>query len=108
MEESRIEYEALPIGSHPIECKPYYSRIFALSSRFVTNSGLLNIRSENIDLVQYCREIESTPAIKIQFHCHMARCNTINPLILLVESNEIDKLLARCKPATNGASLASP
>jgi hypothetical protein len=52
MKKKGIDCEALPIGSHTLEGKPYYSQLFAMSSRFVTNKGLIKIRGKNIDFVQ--------------------------------------------------------
>jgi hypothetical protein len=52
MKRSQIGCEALPIGSHPIERKQYYSQTFSMSPKFVTNKGLVKIRGKNIDFVQ--------------------------------------------------------
>jgi hypothetical protein len=50
---SGIDCIALPLGSNQIERKEtYYSHGFALSSRFVTNKGLIEVRGKNIDFVQ--------------------------------------------------------
>ena len=52
MKKKGIDCEALPIGSHPLESKPYYSQLFAMTSRLVTNKGMIKIRGKNIDFVQ--------------------------------------------------------
>jgi hypothetical protein len=53
MKENGIDCEALQYGSHQLEREEtYYSHSFALSSRFVTNKGLIEVRRKNIDFVQ--------------------------------------------------------
>ena len=52
MKESQIDCEALPLGSHPIERKQYYSQAFSMSPKFITNKGLVKIKGKNIDFVQ--------------------------------------------------------
>jgi hypothetical protein len=53
MEKSGIGCEALPLGSHQLEREQaYYSHNFALSSRLVTNKGMIRISGKNIDFVQ--------------------------------------------------------
>jgi hypothetical protein len=53
MKKNGIDCSALPLGSHQIEREEtYYSHGFALSSRFVTNKGLIEVRGKNIDFVQ--------------------------------------------------------
>jgi hypothetical protein len=53
MKKSGIECEALPLGSHQLERQEtYYSHSFALSSRLVTNKGLIHIVGRNIEFVQ--------------------------------------------------------
>lgn len=53
MKKSGIDCEALPLGSHQLEREEaYYSHSFALSSRFVTNKGLIRVMGKNIDFVQ--------------------------------------------------------
>ena len=52
MKKSGVQCDVLEIGSHPIEQKPSYSYLFALSPRLVTNRGLIKIRGRNIDFVQ--------------------------------------------------------
>jgi hypothetical protein len=52
MKQSQIDCEALPLGSHPIERKQYYSQTVSMSPKFVTNKGLVKIRGKNIDFVQ--------------------------------------------------------
>lgn len=53
MKKSGIDCDALPYGSHQLEHKEaYYSHGFALSSRLVTNKGLIKVNGKNIDFVQ--------------------------------------------------------
>jgi hypothetical protein len=52
MQKGGIACEALEIGSHAVERRPYYSYIFPLSSRMVTNKGLIRISGRYVDLVQ--------------------------------------------------------
>lgn len=53
MKKERVDCEALPYGSHLLEREEaYYSHNFALSSRLVTNKGLIEVRGKNIDFVQ--------------------------------------------------------
>ncbi len=53
MKESGIDCESLPYGSHQLEREEaYYSHVFALSSRLVTNKGLIKVEDKNIDFVQ--------------------------------------------------------
>lgn len=53
MKKSEIDCEALPLGSHQLEREEtYYSHSFALSSRLVTNKGLIRVAGKNIDFVQ--------------------------------------------------------
>lgn len=53
MKENGINCEALPLGSHELEREQtYYSHSFALSSRLVTNKGIIHIVGKNIDFVQ--------------------------------------------------------
>ncbi len=49
MEQSEIDCEALPLGSHPIECRQYYSHTFPMSPKLVTNKGMVKIKCKNID-----------------------------------------------------------
>jgi hypothetical protein len=51
MKQNQIDCEALELGSHPIERKEYYSHTFSMSPKFVTNKGLVKIKSKNIDFV---------------------------------------------------------
>jgi hypothetical protein len=51
MGQSQIDAEALPLGSHPVEHKQYYSQTFSMSPKFVTNKGLVKIKGKNIDFV---------------------------------------------------------
>ena len=52
MKQSKIECEALSLGSHPIEGSEYYSQTFSMSPRVVTNKGLVKIKGKNIDYIQ--------------------------------------------------------
>ena len=52
MNKSGVDCEALALGSNPLESSPYYSHLFALSSRIVTNKGMVKVRNRNIDFVQ--------------------------------------------------------
>jgi hypothetical protein len=52
MKQSKIDCEALSLGSHPIEGSHYYSQTFSMSPRLVTNKGLVKISGKNIDYVQ--------------------------------------------------------
>jgi hypothetical protein len=53
MKKSGIDCEAFPLGSHELEHEQtYYSHSFALSSRLVTNKGLIRVMGKNIDFVQ--------------------------------------------------------
>ena len=53
MKKNGIDCAALPLGSHKLEREEtYYSHGFALSSRFVTNKGLIEVRGKNVDFVQ--------------------------------------------------------
>jgi len=52
MKKSGVDCQALAPGSHPLERKPYFSHLFAMSPRLVTNKGLIEIRGRNIDFVQ--------------------------------------------------------
>ena len=51
MTKSGVDCEALALGSHPLESGPYYSDMFALSPRLVTNKGVIKLRGRNIDFV---------------------------------------------------------
>jgi len=52
IKQSKIECEAIPLGSHPIEASEYYSQTFSMSPRLVTNKGLVKVKGKNIDYVQ--------------------------------------------------------
>ena len=53
MNDEGINCEALPYGSHQLErSEAYYSHGFALSSRIVTNKGLIRIVGKNIGFAQ--------------------------------------------------------
>ena len=55
---SGIDCVAVTLGSHQLEREEtYYSHGFALSSRIVTNKGLIEIRGKNIDFVQILQRI---------------------------------------------------
>ena len=49
MQQSEIDCEALPLGSHPIERRQYYSHTFPMSPKLVTKKGLVKIKGKNID-----------------------------------------------------------
>ena len=53
MNDEGINCEALPYGAHELERKEeYFSQGFALSSRIVTNKGLIRIVGKNIGFAQ--------------------------------------------------------
>lgn len=52
LNEQGVISEPQEIGSHPLESRPYYSYKFPLTSRFVTNRGVIKVRGRNFDLVQ--------------------------------------------------------
>lgn len=53
MKKNGVDCITLPLGSHKLEREEtYYSHGFALSSRLVTNKGLIEVRNKNIDFVQ--------------------------------------------------------
>jgi hypothetical protein len=52
MEKAGISCQPLEIGSHPLEQSPPYSHMFALTSRFTTNKGIIKVRGRNVDFVQ--------------------------------------------------------
>jgi hypothetical protein len=52
MQKKGIDCEAIPIGSHALEGKPYYSHLFPMTSRLVTNKGLIKVNGKNVDFVQ--------------------------------------------------------
>ena len=52
MRKKGIDCEALPIGSHALEGRSYYSHLFAMTPRLVTNKGLIKVNGRNIDFVQ--------------------------------------------------------
>ena len=47
-----IDADAVAQGTHPVEKQEYYSHKFGLSSKFVTNKGVIRVRGRNFDLVQ--------------------------------------------------------
>ncbi len=51
-EEIGIDCEAIESGSLPIEHKPYYSYIFPMSPKFITNRGCIRVKSKSFDLIQ--------------------------------------------------------
>ncbi len=57
MKKGGVQGDALDIGLHPLEKGPYYSQLFALSSRLVTNKGLIKVRGKNIDFIQILQRI---------------------------------------------------
>lgn len=46
MKQSEIDCEALPLGSHPIERRQYYSHTFPMSPKLVTNMGLVKMKGK--------------------------------------------------------------
>ncbi|HEY8139564.1 MAG TPA: hypothetical protein VIE86_00610 [Nitrososphaera sp.] len=52
MKKAGVQSDALDLGSHPLEKGPYYSQLFALSSRLATNKGLIRVRGKNVDFIQ--------------------------------------------------------
>ncbi len=52
MRKNGIDCQALPVASHPLERKPYYSHLFPMTPKLVTNKGVIVIRGKNVDLVQ--------------------------------------------------------
>jgi hypothetical protein len=51
-EEIGIDCQAMDVNSLPVEHKPYYSYIFPMSSRIVTNRGCIRVKSKSFDLIQ--------------------------------------------------------
>lgn len=51
-EEIGIDCHAIDVNSLPVEYKPYYSYIFPMSSKIVTNRGCIRVKSKNFDLIQ--------------------------------------------------------
>jgi hypothetical protein len=47
-----IDCQAIDVNSLPIEHKPYYSYIFPMSSKIVTNRGCIRVKSKCFDLIQ--------------------------------------------------------
>ena len=52
MKKGGVQCDVLAFGPHPLEKGPYYSQMFALSSRLATNKGLIRVRGKNIDFIQ--------------------------------------------------------
>lgn len=40
------------VGTHSVEKEEYYSHMFGLNSKFVTNKGVIRVSGRNFDLVQ--------------------------------------------------------
>lgn len=57
MKKAGEKCEAIELGSHPLERKPYYSYLFPMASRLVTNKGLIQVEGRNIDFVQVLQRI---------------------------------------------------
>ncbi len=57
MKKAGEKCEAIELGSHPLEQKPYYSYLFPMASRLVTNKGLIRIEGRNIDFIQVLQRI---------------------------------------------------
>jgi hypothetical protein len=51
-EEIGIDCQAIDVNSLPVEHKPYYSYIFPMSSKIVTNRGCIRVKGKNFDLIQ--------------------------------------------------------
>lgn len=51
-EEIGIDCEAIEPGSLPVEHKPYYSYIFPMSPKFITNRGCIRIKGKSFDIIQ--------------------------------------------------------
>ena len=47
-----INADAVAVGTHPMEKQEYYSHKFGLTSRFVTNKGIIKVSGRNFDLLQ--------------------------------------------------------
>jgi hypothetical protein len=52
LNEHGVLADTVAVGTHPVEKQEYYSHKFGLSSRFVTNRGVIRISGKNFDLVQ--------------------------------------------------------
>lgn len=57
MNKNGIQCEAVEIGSNSLEKAPHSSYTFALSSRLVTNRGLIRLKGKNLDFVQVLQRI---------------------------------------------------
>jgi hypothetical protein len=58
MKKGGIDCHALPLGSHQLERQDtYYSHEFALTSRLVTNKGMIEVRGKSVDFVQILQRI---------------------------------------------------
>ena len=51
-EEIGIDCEAIESSSLPIEHKSYYSYLFPMSPKFITNRGCIRVKSKSFDLIQ--------------------------------------------------------
>jgi hypothetical protein len=51
-EEIGIDCQAIDVNSGSVEHKPYYSYIFPMSSKIVTNRGCIRVKGKNFDLIQ--------------------------------------------------------
>ena len=51
-EEIGIDCQAIDVNSLPVEHKPYYSYIFPMSSKIVTNRGCIRVKGKSFDLIQ--------------------------------------------------------
>jgi hypothetical protein len=52
MKKGGVQGDALELGLHPLEKGPYYSQLFALSSKLATNKGLIRVSGKNVDFIQ--------------------------------------------------------
>jgi hypothetical protein len=51
-QEIGIDCQAIDINSLPVEHTPYYSYIFPMSSKIVTNRGCIRVKGKSFDLIQ--------------------------------------------------------
>ncbi|MGI0025682.1 MAG: hypothetical protein ACREA4_11145 [Nitrososphaera sp.] len=57
MKKAGEQCEAIELGSHPIEQKPYYSYLFPMTPRLLTNRGLVRVTGRNIEFIQVLQRI---------------------------------------------------
>jgi hypothetical protein len=51
-QEIGIDCQAIDVNSLPVEHTPYYSYIFPMSSKIVTNRGCIRVKGKSFDLIQ--------------------------------------------------------